>query len=537
MEEQILTPGDYLAILKRRRWALITPFAVIVLIAALTALIWPPSYQSTATILIEQREIPAEYVTSSMTSFAEQRMQSIKQRVLTSKQLQELILRFNLYPNLRDKMGIDQIVDKMRDQITLTPVNVEIADRKSGRTATATIAFTLGFEGDSARQAQQVADTITTLFLKEDLKVRTEQASSTLGFLKTEKERIKDELAEYEGQLARFKKENADSLPEVFQLNMQGQDQAERNIESAKERLRTLQEKKEALEEELFNTPREMDDLLAEGGAKDEDEQRLEMLKLELINLKTQFSDRYPDVQKKKEEIAEVAAKVEKKKREKAQSTDEYSRKNPAYVTLSSRLAGIRSDIDSTRNMIKDLMDQAEDYKKRLAATPGVEEKYNAILTERNNLNIKYNELQAKMLEADMAKTLESEQKGERFTLVESAKLPEKPSKPNRLAIVLIGFVLGIGAGVGLAAVMEFSDTSVLDAEALSRATGKPVLTVVPVIETQQDLAKKRLKVWVTCTGVVLAVVVAVFLFDAYVMDLDVLWVKIMRRIELIGSM
>jgi hypothetical protein len=140
------------------------------------------------------------------------------------------------------------------------------------------------------------------------------------------------------------------------------------------------------------------------------------------------------------------------------------------------------------------------------------------------------------MLEADMAKTLESEQKGERFTLVEAAKLPEKPSKPNRLAIILIGLVLGIGAGVGLAAVMEVSDTSVLDADSLSRATGMPVLTVVPTIETQEDQAKKRLKMWVICGGVFFAVVAVIFLFDAYVMDLDVLWVKLMRRMELIGS-
>jgi len=536
MEEPILTPGDYLAILKRRKWALIIPFMVIVLAAALTALLLPPSFKSSATILIEQREIPAEYVTSSMTTFAEQRMQSIKQRVLTSKQLQELILRFKLYPKLRDKMGIDEIVAKMRSQITLTPVNVEIADRRSGRTATATIAFTLGFEGDSPKQAQQVVDTITTLFLSEDLKVRTEQASSTLSFLKMEKERIKEELAGYQGQLARFKKEHADSLPEVFQLNMQGLDNTERNIESAKESLRTLKEKKEALEEELINIPEKMEDVFVGGSQKDEDEQRLEMLKLELINLKTKFSDRYPDVQKKKDEIAEVSAKVEKKKAEKVQEPGENFRKNPAYVTLSSRLAGIKSDIDSTKNRIRDLLGLAEDYKKRLAATPGVEEKYNAILSERNNLNLKYNEMQAKMLEADMAKTLETEQKGERFSLVESAKLPEKPFKPNRLAIVLIGFVLGIGAGVGLAAVMEFSDSSFRDAESLSRATGMPVLTVVPEIETRRDRTMKRLKAGVLSLLLVSAAALAVLLFDSYVMDLAVLLTKVMRKIELLGG-
>ncbi|WP_320041105.1 hypothetical protein [uncultured Desulfobacter sp.] len=536
MEEQILTPGDYLAILKRRKWALIIPFVGIALVATLTALLWPPSFESSATILIEQREIPAEYVTSSMTTFAEQRMQSIKQRVLTSSQLQELILKFNLYPKLRDKMGMDEIVDGMREQIILTPVNVEIADRRSGRTGTATIAFTLSFEGDSPKQAQQVVSTITTLFLKEDLKVRTEQATSTLSFLTVEKERIREELAEYEGQLAQFKKEHVDSLPEVFQLNMQGQANMERNIETAKESLRALKEKKESLEDELVNTSKYMEDIYVGGLRKDEDEQRLEVLELELINLKTHFSDQYPDVQKKKEEIAEVAAKVEKKKKEKAQGGGENLQKNPAYVTLSSRLAGLRSDIRSTENRIQDFMAQAAEYKQRLAAAPRVEEKYNAILAERNTLNLKYKEMQAKMLEADVAKKLETDQKGERFTLVESAKLPEKPSKPNRLAIILIGLVLGIGAGVGMVAVMEYSDSSFLDADSLAKGTGMPVLTVVPNIETQQDRSRKRMKAGVVALVVIFSAITAVVLFDAYVMDLDVLWVKVMRNIELMGS-
>ncbi len=74
MEEYTLTPGDYLAILNRRKWALVIPFVVIVIIAAMVALLLPSMYRSTATILIEQREIPAEYVTSSMTTYAEQRI-------------------------------------------------------------------------------------------------------------------------------------------------------------------------------------------------------------------------------------------------------------------------------------------------------------------------------------------------------------------------------------------------------------------------------------------------------------------------------
>ena len=192
----------------------------------------------------------------------------------------------------------------------------------------------------------------------------------------------------------------------------------------------------------------------------------------------------------------------------------------------------MRSDIGSVINLIADLKEQADVYKKRLAATPGIEEEYNALMTERSNLTAKYNEMQAKMMEAKVAQGLESEQKGERFTLIESGKLPEKSFKPNRLAIILIGFVLGLGAGVGLAAVIEFSDTSFRDAESLARFSGFPVLTVIPKIVTRED-RKKRFMVRITGVAIVLvSIVVLVVLFDNYVMDLDVFWTKIMRKIS-----
>jgi len=534
MEQNILTPGDYLAILNRRKWALIVPFVLIVAASVVTALVLPSIYKSQATILIEQREIPAEYVTSSMTTYAEQRMQISKQRVLTSQQLQTLIKQFRLYEKLQEKTTIDEIVAEMRDQIILTPVNVEVADRRSGRSATATIAFTLSYEGENPQKVQQVVNTIITLFLKEDLKVRTDQASSTHEFLREEAERIKVKLAEYEKEMAIFKKKYANSLPELFQVNMQTLNNIERNIELVKENLRTLREKKGGLEEELVNTPVDLESAMVQREQKDQDESRLEALKMELINLKTKFSDIYPDVKKLKQEIQELGAKVEQKKKEeeKTKQEDKDSIKNPAFVTLSSRLAGLNSDIGSLSNQIHDLEQQAVVCREKIAATPGVEEKYNAILSERNTLNTKYNEMQAKMMEAKVAQGLESEQKGERFTLIESARLPEKPFKPNRLAIMLIGIVLGLGAGVGFASIIEFSDTSFRDAESLTKATGFPVLTVVPTIITRQDRTRRLVTRMIVFVIVVAVLVLSVFLFDNYVMDLDVLWAKIMRRIS-----
>jgi polysaccharide biosynthesis transport protein len=123
-----------------------------------------------------------------------------------------------------------------------------------------------------------------------------------------------------------------------------------------------------------------------------------------------------------------------------------------------------------------------------------VEKAYNTLVVERNNTQVKYNDLMAKYMESQVAHGLEKERKGERFTLIDPARFPDRPVKPNRLAILLIGFVLAVGGGVGFAALREFSDDSVRDSRRLSRATPFPVLVGIPRIETRGDIARRRWK-------------------------------------------
>ena len=523
MMQQIDTmmPGDYLNILKRRKWSLVLPAAVIVLAALVVAFALPAVYRSEATILIEAQEVPADFVTSTVTSYAEQRIQTLQQQIMSFTPLLKIIQDYDLYPEMKSRATTEELVARMREDTILTPVSAEVMDRRTGRPTEATIAFTLSYEGKDPRKVQRVANILTSLYLEKNLQERVEQVEETSAFLETEKARVKAELAVIESEIAAFKQQHINKLPEMLQVNMQSLNNIERNIETAQQQIRSLKERESYLDSQLISVKPHLDnqeELVSR--------QRLEELKVQLVALNKRFTDEYPDVKKTRAEIEELEARLDSLK-----STEKGAPDNPAYITLTAQLASARADIKSIQQQIDTLEADAAKYRRRITATPNVEETYSQLLIARQNTQAKYNDLMNKLMEAQVAHGLETEQKGERFTLVEAPRLPEKPFKPNRLAIGLIGIVLGIGAGVGLAALREFTDDRIYSVNALSQATDLPVLAGVPVIMTQKDKRMLRKRQFALAGGTLVLVIGGLVVVHFAVMDLGLAWLKVMRII------
>ncbi|OIP48289.1 MAG: hypothetical protein AUK28_05230 [Desulfobacterales bacterium CG2_30_60_27] len=519
-----LGPKDYLLIVKRRKWSLIGTAGLVVLISVITALVWPPSYKSVSTILIEEQEIPPDYVMTTVTSYAEQQLQITNQRIMSSTKLLEIVDRVGLYQDLREKLTTEEIVDKMRGDIHLDLINAEVMDRKTGRPATATIAFTLGYEGqDTPGKVQKTADVLASLFLEENLKVREKQASETFIFLEEEAKKVKADLEGLEAKIKTFKEQHADALPEMLQVNVQNLQRLDMDLQQLQSNSQRLEQQKGYLESQLASIP--------ETGLSRKS--HLEELKVQLASLTTKFSDEYPDVIKMKAEIAELERMTGD-----AASTDDKGGTaqpdNPSYITLAAQLASTKSEIASVKQQIKDTTAKVADYNRRIDLTSRVEGEYKTLMNEKNTTELKYNDLIRKTMEARVSRGLEKEQKGGRFTLIDPARLPEKPFKPNRVAIMLIGVVLGVGAGFGMLAVREFIDESVRSVGALAVATSFPVLGSIPEIETEQDKRNKKRKkmlIWLLIVG---GIVAGVLLFHFLIMDLDIFWAKLMHRLELL---
>ncbi|RJQ87137.1 MAG: chain-length determining protein [Desulfobacteraceae bacterium] len=516
MEESTTNPKEYLDIVKRRPWSLILPAATVFCAAVILAFMLPSIYLSEATIFIEAQDVPAEYVASTVTSYVEQRIQAIHQRIMSYTPLLRVINEYGLYPEMRDKYTSEELVEKMRSDTKLKPVSTDIVDRRTGRPGTATIAFVLSYEGRDPQKVQKVNNVLVSLFLEQNIKERVKQVEETSAFLEAEIEKIKTELTAFDGQIAAFKEGHINELPEMIVVNLQSLSNIERHIENVDQQLSSLKEREGYFHSQLASLNPNLEN---------ESRVRMEELKLQLVALTKRFSDEYPDVKKTRAELAEL-----KKQLADSNSTAARLPDNPAYITLSAQLASIKAELASVKQQKERLQAEAAEYKRRIAAMPAVESQYNDLISMRKSTQFKYDDLMAKLMEARVAHGLEKEQKGERFTLVEAPRLPEKPYKPNRLAITLIGLVLGLGAGVGTLAFRELTDDAVYSAERLIRATSFPVLAFVPVIATNLDSSQQRLRLLLLIVAAVIALAGGLVFFHFQVMDLNVFWIKLLRR-------
>lgn len=570
--------SDYVNALRRRSRLLLTVVGSVFTLALLFAVLWPPVYRSTATILIEEQTIPQDLIRSTVTAYAWQRIQEISQRVMTRATLLGIVEKYNLYPRIRLSETSEQIVERMRKDIRLDAISADVIDPRTGRPTPATIAFTLAFESESAVVAQQVASEITTLYMNENLKSRSERASETYGFLTDEAEKLSQQIAELEKKISVFKEKNNDKLPELSGLNMQFIDRTERELIDIQSQLQNLDERKFYLDGQLAQLNPASPMFGAAGERILDSDSRLKVLKTELAAARAKYSADHPDVIRMTREIgglekqsgqvrvadeqAKALAGTRAKLAEiqKSYSTDHpdvqrltkevtsleaalkdspaietnvalQKPENPAYITLQSQLDGINSQMRATEKRRSDLKAKLADYERRVAMTPRVEREYLELKRDHDNAQIKFREIKAKQMEAQVGQSLEKERKGERFELIDPPQLPEKPVRPNRMAIILLGLILALGGGVGAVFVTESLSNAVGSPRAVMTLLGAAPLAIIPYVENREDHERRDRRRRFTVRSAVVSTLAVALMVPLFWMPWDVLWYKGLRKL------
>jgi len=117
MEEETKDLREYLSVFRRRKKQAVATAIVLFLISIAVAALLPSVYRSTATILIEQQEMPPELVRSTISSYADQRIQMISQHVMTRANLLRVAEKYNLYPGSRRAKSSEAVFQRLTKDI------------------------------------------------------------------------------------------------------------------------------------------------------------------------------------------------------------------------------------------------------------------------------------------------------------------------------------------------------------------------------------------------------------------------------------
>ncbi|NNG01199.1 MAG: hypothetical protein HKM93_17540 [Desulfobacteraceae bacterium] len=572
MDSQI-SLNDIRGFIRRRYKPFLVIFSAILLISVVLALVLPPIYQSTTMILIEEQQIPQDYVKSTITSYAEERLQMITRQIMKYSQMKQIVEDHSLYPGIVATGEIGEAVGELKQSIELENIS-----SKQGN-ITSTVAFTLSYEGKDPNTVQKVTGALADLYLREEVKSREKLMSVTTDFLKEELESLKQQVKIHEERISDFKSDHIGELPENTAMNLQNVSRLERELANTDSRIRTLEDRKIYLKGQLASVEPLKPVETELGKVATNPKERLKGMRLDLIRMQSRLSENHPDVRKLKAEIAkleeqvgptdEAIEKIKLLKEYKTQLVEQQGRlgpkhpdvirltkvvellsaevdklitensyskieeekpDNPVYINLLTQVVSAETEIKSLKEVKSGIEKDLEDLRRKVSIAPVIEKEYKELTLDYSNAKNKYNEIFNKLMSAEVAQQMEEQQIGEKFTILEPAYLPSSPSKPNRIAIMLLGFVLACGAGLGVVATQEAMDHTFKNEDELVLATGLPVLSSLSMVKTPEERRSKRIRTTVYVFGAVGILVVTLMFVNMYMMPLEEILTSISDR-------
>ena len=492
---------EYWSIVRRHRWLIL--LSIFVCWATVWGIGWllPATYQSEALILVVDQKVTSELVPPNVSVSLQDQLQSMTQQILSRTQLQGIINRYHLYTKHGGLLAIFEPtdpVDQMRKDISITPV--EVPGRNGDLTA-----FKIYYMGPTPALAQQVNSELTSAFIDQNMKSQQELSQSTTSFFDTQLADARAKLEEQGAKVRAFKAQHVGELPDQLQSNVQILSGVQNQLEGTQRALDRAQQQKLYLESIVQQYESVQTDLGNGDSAETPPalDKELKNLRMQLAAERAQYTDNYPDVVALKDQIA----KTEKLKKQiegeittnqksgKTSKDSDVSMAGAGFqngvptpmMQIQSQLKANQLEIQGLQKLERQLQGRVAEYQARLNMTPATEQALADISRGYNESQKNYDSLLAKQSQSQLATSLEQNQQGQQFRLLDPAQLPDKPASPNHILLSLGGLILGIAVGVGLTALLELTDARVRSEEDLEGLVAARVLVGIPRISTPKE--------------------------------------------------
>jgi polysaccharide chain length determinant protein (PEP-CTERM system associated) len=490
MVHQEIGAKDVVVIVRRRFWLifLLTLFGGMAGFGA--ARVLPKRYVSKTLVLVEQPEVqPVTPVTPNATDNVNQRLATMQQQILSTARLEPVIRDLSLYPRDVNRLPMEELVERLRQAITITPVAPMAETRAQNLPG-----FTISVAFESPQLAQKICSLITSMFVEENIKVSQGFDADTTKFLNQQLDQSKAKLDEQEAKLAAFQRRYVGSLPEDSQTNLNLLNGQTSQLDAATQAVNRAQQDKSFAESILAQQLSAWQ--ASQSGQNPETfDQQLGVLQAQLTALQSKYTDDHPDVIKAKNDIAVLQEKIAESDQRKIVAPD----KGTHPTGEPTQILQLRAQIHQYDQVIKERTAQQEQikrqidiYQARVAASPGVEQEYKLLTRDHQTVLDSYNDLMKKRDASAMSQQFDQSKQNDRFHVLDPANYPNEPSFPKLPIFAGGGFGAGLMLGLGLGLLLEMHDTSMRSEHDVEVILRLPVLAMIPVIVPNAGKARTQ---------------------------------------------
>lgn len=484
---------DYLTIVQRRRWWILLPVFVIWGIVWCVSWFLPATFRSEALIIVEQQEVPEQYVIPNVSVSLQDRLQSMTQQILSRTRLQATIDRFRLYPKRRFLQGImspEDPVEQMRKDITIDLVE---APGHPGELR----AFKIDYSARSPELAQQVNSELTSLFIDENLKSQQQQSKNTTDFLESQLSAARNQLEQQEAKVKAFKARHFGDLPSQLETNVQILSGLQTELNNNERALDGAKQQNLYLESLLQQYQKSGGDGDPETSQQTLDTEILD-LQTRLADARSRYTEDFPDVISLKEKLA-TTEKLRDQVMAGSASVEDVQQ--PGHGSVASPLRAVSAPVMQVNSQLKanqlairnyekhatEVETEIETYRARLNTTPATEQELADISRGYDESKANYNSLLQKQNQSQLATSLEQRQQGEQFRVLDPPSIPTRPSSPNRLVVSCVGLIGGGVFGIGLVFFVESRDQRVwAESDVVGIVPGR-ILVFIPELITEPE--------------------------------------------------
>jgi len=515
-----LKPDQIIEILLRRRWFILVPLCITLSLGLIQCFLSPRTYEASTSILVQPQSVPGSYVRSVVTMDINARISTISQQIMSYSNLSKIIDQFGLFegPGAED-MYLEDKIKTMRKRI-----NVNITRARRGADA-----FSISYKGKQPERVMRIANTLSSYFMDENLKVREAQAVGTSEFLESELEKTRKKLLERERKLSMYRAKHLGGLPDELESNLRALDRLQQQLTDKQAMIREAKKSLNMLNNQIAQSKemasQNFEDQFAfsdfgEESFQSEDEAKLEKLQENLDTLLLRYTEKHPDVKKLMATIDKLKAKIEKAAEQEDAAADEtlaltesqagleeevnsgdgadeeafpgMGGTNFALMQQEAQVQQIENEISRLQSDIATINKKMEVYQNRVEETPEREQDLISLKRDYSNIKNVYNSLLDRKLEAELSVNMEKKQKGEQFRILDHARIPQKPITPNIKKIFVFAAGAGLAVGGGLIFLLEMFNPAIRRDEEIEEELGLPILASISALKSPGDAMKSK---------------------------------------------